>query len=323
MIRKVYENIYMIEVALPNNPLQVLNSYVIKGKDRSLVIDTGFNRKECKDTLLKGLGQLDIEMKDTDLLITHLHADHAGLANLFEQAGAKIYSGEVDGKMINEMTKESFWQESDKLKILFDLEKDDTTYKEHPGYRYGLSSPVEFTYVQEGDQIEAGDYVFDLVSIPGHTPGHMGLYEKNHKLFFGGDHILDNITPNIAFWGLEDNILAIYLNSLTKIYNFDIDYLLTAHRNIIKDHKKRISQLLLHHEERLKEILEVLEEGEMTVRDVASKLSWRIRAKNWDEFPGPQKWFASHEAMSHLQHLYFIGTIHRELRDGKFYFQLK
>jgi len=43
----------MIEVVLPNNPLKALNSYVIKGNEKSLIIDTGFNREECIDALFK------------------------------------------------------------------------------------------------------------------------------------------------------------------------------------------------------------------------------------------------------------------------------
>lgn len=323
MIKEVYKNIYMIEVALPNNPLKALNSYVIKGKDKSLIIDTGFNQKECINTLFDGLKELDINIKNTELFITHLHSDHSGMANLFEEAGVKIYSGRVDGKIINQMTEKSYWKKFDEFKVFFDLEKDNTIFQEHPGYKYALNSPVDFTYVKEEDEIEIGDYVFEVVSIPGHTPGQIGLYDKNHKLFFGGDHILNSITPNIGFWGLEDNFLAIYFNSLAKVYYMDIEYLFPSHRKIVRDHKKRIDELLLHHRKRLNEILEVLKNEELTVRDVASRMSWRIRAKNWDHFPGPQKWFASEEAMSHLQHLYFIGKIDRELRDGKFYFKLK
>ena len=309
LIKKVYENIYMIEVVLPNNPLKALNAYVIKGEEKSLIIDTGFNQKECIEALFNGLKELEINIKDTELLITHLHSDHSGMANLFQECGVTIYASEVDGKIINQMTDDLYWKEFDQFKILFGLESDNTTYKEHPGYKYALHSPVDLKYLQEGEKIEVSNYVFEVVSIPGHTPGHLGLYEREHKLFFGGDHILDSITPNIGFWGLEQNILAIYFNSLAKIYLYDIDYLFTSHRNIIRDHRKRIDELLLHHMERLNEVLEVLQDGQLSVRDVAAKMTWRIRAKDWDSFPRPQKWFASEEAMAHLNHLYFIGSI--------------
>ncbi len=323
MITKVYEDIYMIKVELPNNPLRELNVYVIKGQDKSLIIDTGFNQQECIDGLFSGLRELDIDIKDTELFITHLHSDHSGMAGFFQEAGVKIYTGEKDGRVINEMIDDSYWEKFDELKILFDLDKDDTSFSQHPGYKYSMKTPVRFNYLGEGDKIRVGKYTFELVFIPGHTPGHMGLYEKDHKIFFCGDHILDRITPNIGFWGFEDNILATYFNSLAKVYFYEIDHLFTSHRGFVKDHKKRINELLLHHNDRLKEIIEILKAGEFSVRDVAARMVWSIRAKDWNDFPGPQKWFATEEAMSHLQHLYFTGKIGREFKDGKLYYGLK
>ncbi|MBU5426076.1 MBL fold metallo-hydrolase [Tissierella pigra] len=323
MVTKVYENIYMIEVVLPENPLKALNSYVIKGKNKSLIIDTGFNRKECIDGLFQGLKELDINIEDTELFITHLHADHSGMASIFKDRGIKIYAGEIDGRLINEMTSMSYWERFEEFKVLFDLERDRVTFSEHPGYKYCLKEPVEFTYISEGKGIQVGNYFFEVIDIPGHTPGHIGLYERNHKLFFCGDHILDRITPNIGFWGFEENILAVYFNSLAKIYSYDIDYLFPSHRNIIRDHTRRITELLAHHKERLGEILYILESGESTVRDVTARMEWKIRANSFEDFPIPQKWFAAGEAMAHLEYLYCTGKLYKELREGKLIYKLK
>ena len=41
MIDEVYPNLYRIEIPLPRNPLKSLNSYVIKGSSRNLIVDTG------------------------------------------------------------------------------------------------------------------------------------------------------------------------------------------------------------------------------------------------------------------------------------------
>ena len=46
-MKEIIPNIYSIPVPLPNNPLKELNAYLIKGPDRSLLIDTGFNLPEC------------------------------------------------------------------------------------------------------------------------------------------------------------------------------------------------------------------------------------------------------------------------------------
>lgn len=73
MIQQVYSHpdIYRIRVDLPDNPLQYLNAYVIKGPSGNLVIDTGFNRPECKRALDRGLQELGIRLQsDTALFIT-------------------------------------------------------------------------------------------------------------------------------------------------------------------------------------------------------------------------------------------------------------
>lgn len=93
MIEKLHTSpdVYRIRVVLPDNPLQYLNAYVIKGKTENLVIDTGFNRPECQDALCRGLEELGIEFRHTSLFLTHLHADHTGLVGLFAKEGCPIY----------------------------------------------------------------------------------------------------------------------------------------------------------------------------------------------------------------------------------------
>lgn len=323
MIRKVYKNTYLLELTLPNNPLKAINIYIIKGEDKSLIIDTGFNLEECKDKLLTALKNLEIEISNVELFITHLHSDHCGLAAMFKNLGCKVYAGHIDGRIINKMTEIEYWKEFGKQKIMLDLAKDNVSFYDHPGYRYCPKENVDFTYLDEGKSIQIGEYFFEVVNIPGHTPGHIGLYERKHKLFFGGDHILDQITPNIGFWGFEQNILGTYFNSLGKLYSYEIDYLFPAHRNIIRDHTRRINEIIFHHKDRLKEIITILGDGQLTVRDVASNMNWRIRASSWEEFPSPQKWFATLEAMAHLEHLYYINKLKKDIVDGKIYYKLK
>ena len=322
MTVEIYPNVYKLEIPLPNNPLRALNSYIIKSEDKNLIIDTGFNRKECKDALLKGLKNLNISLKDSYLLITHLHSDHSGLAAALNQEGVKVYAGKIDGKMINQMTGEKYWKRLEEYKILFDLEKDNISFDNHPGYKYCPKEPIEFVPLSEGDVLTIGNYHLEVVDIPGHTPGHIGLYEKEHKLFFGGDHILDSITPNISFWGFDEDILATYFKSLKKVYDYPIEYLFSSHRNIIRDHKQRIDELLEHHAKRLDEIKEIIKEDKMTVRDIASKMHWDLKYDSWGEFPSPQKWFASGEAMSHLEHLVYIGEVEKSIENGRLFYKL-
>lgn len=79
-VEEVYPGIFRIPVGLPHNPLKELNSYFIPGRDRNLLIDTGFRMEECRADIERGIVELGADMDKTDIFVTHLHSDHAGLA---------------------------------------------------------------------------------------------------------------------------------------------------------------------------------------------------------------------------------------------------
>ena len=64
MIEKLFDKpeIYRVFVELPQNPLKMLNSYVIKTPEENLIIDTGFNRPECKKALMEGLNEIGFNL---------------------------------------------------------------------------------------------------------------------------------------------------------------------------------------------------------------------------------------------------------------------
>ena len=104
MFEEVAPSIYKVKIPLPHNPLGSLNSYFIKGNDRTLIVDTGFNIPECKEAMYAALHELDIDLQKTDFFITHLHADHSGLvANLTDGSPtAKVYCTEIDSRITND-----------------------------------------------------------------------------------------------------------------------------------------------------------------------------------------------------------------------------
>ena len=100
MIEDILPGLYKIELPLPKNPLKSINCYVIKGKDRNLIIDTGMNREECKAVLFPALKELDIDLHKTDLFITHLHADHFGLTGDLATDTSVCYFNRVETAIV-------------------------------------------------------------------------------------------------------------------------------------------------------------------------------------------------------------------------------
>ena len=111
MVEEVLPNTYKIEIPLPKNPLKALNSYLIKGQERFLIIDTGMNREECMHEMLSCLGGLSVDLKKTDFFITHLHADHLGLVGNLTTDTSKVYFNELEASIVNSEGVEGRWRQ--------------------------------------------------------------------------------------------------------------------------------------------------------------------------------------------------------------------
>ncbi|MFC1984307.1 MBL fold metallo-hydrolase [Chloroflexota bacterium] len=322
MTEEILPNLYRIEVPIPQNPLKAINSYVIKADERSLIIDTGMNRKECMDVLFSGLKELSVDLKKADFFITHLHADHSGLVSTLATDTSTIYFNQADADRFNSP---NFGQRATDLARMNGFPEDEVqhAFQSHPGNRYSSRGQLDFNILKEGDTINIGDYLFKCIETPGHTKGHMCLYEASKKLLISGDHILIDITPNISLWSDDENPLNEYLVSLDKVYDLDVKLVLPGHRRTFSNHKERIQELKHHHQTRANEVLSILKRGSKNAFQVASQMSWDLTYKSWEQFPIPQKWFATGETISHLKYLEDKGKIRREIKKQKIVFSLK
>ena len=325
-MKEVYKNIYLTEIPLTGNPLKSLNCFIIKSDEQNLIIDTGFNTEEIEKNMLKTIKALDLDLEKTSLFLTHLHSDHTGLASFLHKMGVKIYMSRVDGEILKSgiASDGDFWTKVHEIGMLQGLSEDNVSLETNPGYKFQAPEVFSYIPVEPGEFLKIGEYNFEVIDLIGHTPGIVGLYEKDHKILFCGDHILGKITPNITFWGFEyDDMLGKYLDSLDKVYNMDIKYLFSSHRFLVDDHRARIDEIKSHHDKRLKEAIDVLKNnGSSTVRTVTKNLHWDISCKKWDEFPNPQKWFAAGETHAHLERLRALGIADYEIKDGLIYYSL-
>jgi glyoxylase-like metal-dependent hydrolase (beta-lactamase superfamily II) len=309
---EVLPGLFRIEVPLPHSPLKSINSWVIPGGSRTLVIDTGMNRPECEDVLRSGLDELGVNLDRTDFFITHMHADHIGLVSALHRPGTRALIGAHEAAILERWTgPEQFFKymESESARLGFPAEEIERAKREHPGVRFSPRSYPPFVHVDEGDEIEAGSYRFRAVETPGHTPGHMCLWDEERRLLISGDHILGDITPNITSWPDLDDALGAYLTSLRKVARLGAKLALPGHRLVIRDVAGRIRQLEDHHAARLDEVIALLGDRPLSAYEIASKMIWDIDLDDWERFPVAQKWFATGEASSHLEHLRVLGRI--------------
>ncbi|MFX4261862.1 MBL fold metallo-hydrolase [Pelotomaculum propionicicum] len=324
MIQEILPDIYKIEVPLPGSPLKATNSYLIKGRERNLLIDTGWNREESREALFAGLAALDAVLEKTDILLTHVHADHSGLSAAVATEKSTLYCGEIDSELVNATGTPAYWSNISAMFGVygFPLEEITSAMRAHPGRRYNPGVKQDFTILRGNDVIQVGDYCFTCIETPGHTPGHICLYEPKSKILVSGDHVLDDITPNITFEKRIEDSLGHYLHSLDIIDGLDIGIVLTGHRRLIDNIHKRIGELKQHHQNRINEVLDILGAGLRDAYRIAGQMTWDISAKSWELFPPAQKVFAVGEAVTHLEYLQHIGKVRKNENNGKVSFEL-
>lgn len=319
MAREVRPQLFQIVVPLPGSPLKEINSYVFTADDRTLVVDTGMRRPECHEALTAGFAEIGVDLEKTDFVSTHLHADHCGLIPDLLASGRKAWMGAGDAES---MRREFSWSaDSDMGRYLarsgFPAEELESSFKNHPAAKFGSGAQVEYLPLHEGDVLEIGDYRLEVVDTPGHTFGHVSLYDRAKQLFVAGDHVLGDITPNIQAWSDDHDPLALFIDSLDKVDRLDVDLCLPGHRSLIDDFHGRVSELKEHHFERAEEAKGILQKGEQTAYETAGQMHWDIRAKSWEDFPIMQRWFATGETIAHLRWLEERGEIARRDADDR------
>ena len=318
MYTHIEDNIYTIPVPLPNNPLRQLNSYVIKGEGRNLVIDTGFKLEECRKALCDGLEELGVDMNCTDIFLTHLHSDHSGLAAELATQSSKIYISRADGELLTLSLTQGLGRVEEYRSYGFS-EKELENFWENPSMKYRQESPFNLTYVADGGVLTYGGRRLEVIFTPGHTPGHVCLYDRANKVMFLGDHVLFNITPNITTWPFFEDPLGHYVHSLMDISIYDVRLPLPAHRGVNGTMAERIGTIIEHHGARIREMLDILTERPgLTPYDLSGMMTWRVHGKtnSWADFPLNQKWFAVGETAAHLDYLLKRGRVRREF-DGR------
>ncbi len=312
MPEEIMANLYRMQIRLPNSPLKVLNSYVIKGEGRNILIDTGFNHPECKESILSQLGELGIDLADTDIILTHLHADHTGLAPEIYRPGTRIFLTRKEIPWMLRESRRELWGRDNRRMLRSGFTHETIGDEKSFSTSRSMASDPDFDKylpIDEGNEFSCGGYTLKAVLTPGHTPAHMCFWMEKQKTMFTGDHVLFDISPNITLWQNVDDSLGDYLESLKNIGKYDVKLALPGHRETGNFHA-RIAELLQHHEKRLEESYEVvLNNPGLTVYDIAGKMTWRIRCTSWEDFPASQKWFAVGECHSHLRHLERRGRV--------------
>ena len=206
-------NVYCIEGLMADS-----NSYLIdNSNDESdynyILVDTGTG--QSNSFLFSQLNEIGVEPEDIDLIVnTHCHFDHVGGNDFFPNAKVAIHK--IDAIALRDPDSELT------VSSLFGaiVRKHDVDIE-----------------LEEGDKI-AG---FEVISTPGHTSGGISLWDG--EILICGDTIFANGGIGRMDIGGSPQDMK---ESLTRLKDFDVQYLLPGHGPWVKNGKQHIAMSCLN-----------------------------------------------------------------------------
>lgn len=306
-VERLGADVWSIPVPFPGNPLRYTLSYLLVGDGEAILIDPGWDSDVGMDHLLAGLRQAGLGATDlTGIVATHFHSDHLGMAaRLRKVSGAWVAMGDKEVRRFTASEDQDLVLRTDREELdLWGVPEDRLAEvaMDHRSLRHlqDLADPdVRLTH---GGLVPAKGLNLQVVTTPGHSPGHICLVDEPHGLIFSGDHILPRISPHVA---LElpgpSNPLADYYESLELIAFEDQMEVCPAHEYRFIGMQRRVDQLIEHNRERSAEVLRVLDRYRPeTIWDIARNLTW---SRGWDSLQSFSLRLAISETASHVVYL--------------------
>ncbi len=168
------------------------NIWHVQGRNRDLLIDTGMGIASLTEAVT------EIFCKSLYAVATHTHLDHIG--SLHEFPDRIVHAAEAE-RLTRASDNFSMIRDDHPVEFIAGLQR--AGYGVGPRFVTALPRadfdlrtftcpPAPATrMVQEGDVIDLGNRVFEVLHLPGHSPGSMGLWESATGILFSGDAIYD------------------------------------------------------------------------------------------------------------------------------------
>jgi len=180
-------------------PLDSSHGWLILGERAALLIDAGVGVSPLRPPI-EAITSLPVT-----LLLTHSHFDHIGGAHEFRDRRAHRAEADILADPSPQSTQWGGW-----------LTAASFARAPFPGFdmaRYALAPAPPTQLVGDGDWIDLGGRSLEILHLPGHSPGLLGVYEAASGTLFSSDALYDG--P--MFFDLPGSDRAAALRSLARL----------------------------------------------------------------------------------------------------------
>jgi glyoxylase-like metal-dependent hydrolase (beta-lactamase superfamily II) len=190
------------------------NIWLVRGRDSDLLVDTGLGVSSLKTYLAQLLD------KPLKVVASHVHFDHSGSCHEFETV--HIHANEHEALCSGDQDLMLAAPEHDFVPA-DDFEQ--LPYEEFAASDYTVRSCPQAQQLHHGDIIDLGNRAFEVLHLPGHSPGSIGLYDARAGQLFSGDVVYDGeLLDNLAASVIDD-----YIASMEKLLDLEIDEVNPGH----------------------------------------------------------------------------------------------
>lgn len=173
-------------------PLMRCNIWHLRGRDRDLLVDAGMGLVSLADEIA------DLVDKPVTAVATHGHDDHIGAFHEF--ADVRAHPREAPLLLdppLDSLAPRVAWGD-DAVEALeragYPMPEPYFVTAVPPGFAiesFRQQPARSVARIDEGDVIDLGDRCFEVLHLPGHSPGSIGLWEAVTGTLFSGDAIYD------------------------------------------------------------------------------------------------------------------------------------
>ena len=305
-LSEVAADVYELRLPIPFED-GLVNVYLFADGREADLLDCGMNSDESVELIRRALDHLGAS-RLRRLVVTHIHPDHYGAAGTLSGEGlADLYLHRLEVPLVHPryVELEHLVREVHTYLLVNGVPPEEAEVLSNS--QRALSQVVKTAepavQLDGAELLEMGRHRLRVEWTPGHSPGHICLYEAKAGLLFAGDHMLPELSPNIGLHPQSTpDPLHEYLEGLRRLAAYAPKLVLPAHGRPFADAAGRVETLVRHHQRRLDQVMEIVGREERSGWQVALGL-WGPRANLYE------KRLALQEGLAHLQALAVDGRV--------------
>jgi glyoxylase-like metal-dependent hydrolase (beta-lactamase superfamily II) len=203
------------------------NCFLILGRERDIVVDSGMGIAALRPIIDRLSSQPRL------IFTTHAHIDHVGSHPEFTDCDILIHPAE-DADLARPGQRGLLFPErsAEEVEALrrSGIDPSRSMIDAIPFVGYDVESyqraPVRSTrLVSEGDVVETGDREFQVLHLPGHSPGSLALWERSSGSLFSGDAIYDGIIVD----NLPGSDVEVYCATMKRLAELPVTQVFGGH----------------------------------------------------------------------------------------------